>query len=76
MFDKQQHVEKLIKIECIIVDISMLCDGLNGASSQMDDKHYINTVAGAIGLMAKALDETLAILSEAEYEYRSSLRNG
>ena len=69
-FNKKKHAESLLEIECVLADMSLLCEGLDGVSSQMSGKQYINLAEGAIGLMAKALNEVYDIVSDAGSDYR------
>lgn len=71
-FSNQQHVDTLLESAGLICHALMLCEGLTGASNQMGDKQYINAAAGAISLLAHALDRVNDLVSEAESDFRHS----
>lgn len=71
-FDKRKHADALLQASSLICKALMLCEGMEYANTQMDDRQYINAAAGAFGLMAFALDQATDLMYEAETDFRLS----
>jgi hypothetical protein len=63
-FDAVKQVNALLEAECLVADAYLLCHGMSYADGQLDDARYPEAAAGALRLLALALEKAHEILSE------------
>jgi len=69
-FNPQKHFDGLMDIQSIILNASMLSEGLHIAGSEMEEKQFSNAATGAFYLISMALEKVNVIIEEMETPFK------